>query len=151
MTKKRQEKDIACYVSWYPHLQDPNAPEPMQVYRYAAEVDALTVPVMIFMGENEQYQRKRGIEEAVKALRARNHPVTLVESPGLGRGFDFRSPPDAPAHLCRRPREQGRRPAGWPGSFTSTLILTKNPDSDQPVRRSTTAALARFRSPDRHN
>jgi carboxymethylenebutenolidase len=96
VTRKRQEKDVACYVSWYPHLQDPNAPEPMQVYRYAVEVDALTIPVMIFMGENEQYQRKRGIEEAVKALRARNHPVTLVEYPGVGRGFDFRSPPDAP-------------------------------------------------------
>ena len=29
-TFKRQENDIACYVSYYPHLQDPNAPEPMQ-------------------------------------------------------------------------------------------------------------------------
>lgn len=96
VTKKRQDRDVVCYVSWYPHMQDPNAPEPMQVYRYAAEADALKIPVMIFIGENEQYQRKRGIEEAVKAMRARNHPVTLVEYPGVGRGFDFRSPPDAP-------------------------------------------------------
>ena len=27
-TFKRQGKDAVCYVSYYPHLQDPNAPEP---------------------------------------------------------------------------------------------------------------------------
>ena len=29
VTKKRQETGVACYVGYYPHLQDPNAPEPM--------------------------------------------------------------------------------------------------------------------------
>ena len=38
-TFKRQQKDIACYVSYYPHLQDPNAPEPSQVYGFAPEFD----------------------------------------------------------------------------------------------------------------
>ena len=67
VTKQRQKDAIACYVSYYPHLQDPNAPEPMQVYRYAAEVDELQIPTLIFIGEQEQYQRKRGIEMAVAA------------------------------------------------------------------------------------
>jgi len=92
VTFKRQEKDVACYVSWYPHLQDPNAPEPMQVYDYAREVDALQIPVLIFIGEEEQYQRRRSIEEAVKNLERLKRPVQLVIYPGVGRGFDFRPP-----------------------------------------------------------
>ncbi len=90
VSKQRQNDAIACYVSYYPHLQDPNAPEPMQVYRYASEVDALRIPTLIFMGEQEQYQRKRGIEMAVAALEAQQRPVQLVVYPGVGRGFDFR-------------------------------------------------------------
>lgn len=90
VTFKRQERDLACYISWYPHLQDPNAPEPAQVYQYAPEVDALTLPTLIFVGENEQYQRKRVIESSVGALRDLKRPVQLFVYPGVGRGFDFR-------------------------------------------------------------
>jgi carboxymethylenebutenolidase len=89
---KRQEKDIACYVSWYPHMQDPNAPEPMQVYGYAIEADELKIPALIFIGEQEQYQRRRSIEEAVKNLALMKRPVQLIVYPGVGRGFDFRPP-----------------------------------------------------------
>jgi carboxymethylenebutenolidase len=88
--KKRQEKDIACYVSYYPHWQDPNAPEALQVYAYAPEINDFTVPAMIFAGEQEQYQRKRVIETSVEVLRARNRPITYVVYQGVGRGFDFR-------------------------------------------------------------
>jgi len=90
VTHGRQDNGLACYVSYYPHMQDPNAPEPMQVYRYATEVDRLEIPVLIFVGENEQYQRKRGIEMSVTALRNRERNAQLVEYPGVGRGFDFR-------------------------------------------------------------
>lgn len=90
VTFERQSKDAACYVSYYPHMQDPNAPEPMQVYRYAPEADALEIPVLIFVGEHEQYQRKRGIEMAVASLQQKGRPALLVEYPGVGRGFDFR-------------------------------------------------------------
>jgi len=92
VTFKRQEKDIACYVSWYPHLQDPNAPEPMQVYGYAKEADELKIPALIFIGDQEQYQRRRSIEEAVKNLELMKRPVRLIVYPGVGRGFDFRPP-----------------------------------------------------------
>jgi len=92
VTFKRQEQDVGCYVSWYPHLQDPNAPEPMQVYDYAKEVDDLKIPVLIFIGEDEQYQRRRSIEEAVKNLMRLKRPVQLIVYPGVGRGFDFRPP-----------------------------------------------------------
>jgi len=89
---KRQEKDVACYVSWYPHMQDPNAPEAMQVYGYAKEADDLTIPALIFIGEDEQYQRRRSIEEAVKNMQQKQRPVQLIVYPGVGRGFDFRPP-----------------------------------------------------------
>lgn len=93
VTFERQDDVLACFVSYYPHMQDPNAPEPMQVYRYASEADQLTLPTLIFVGIDEQYQRKRGIDMAVNSLQSRDRPVQLVTYPGVGRGFDFRPPP----------------------------------------------------------
>jgi carboxymethylenebutenolidase len=91
-TLGRQRDAAACYVSWYPHLQDPNAPEAAQVYRYAAEADALNIPVLVFIGEEEQYQRRRSIETAIRSLQEAGKDATLVVYPGVGRGFDFRPP-----------------------------------------------------------
>lgn len=87
----RQDK-VACYVSYYPHWQDPNAAEPMQVYRYAPEVNDLKVPVLVFFGEHEQYQRLRPIMEGIKALEQKGRKPRLIVYPGVGRGFDFRPP-----------------------------------------------------------
>jgi carboxymethylenebutenolidase len=92
VSKERQIRDVACYVSWYPHMQDPNAPEPSQVYGYAPEADELKIPTLIFIGEHEQYQRRRPIESAVKQLKEMGRDVTLVIYPGVGRAFDFRPP-----------------------------------------------------------
>lgn len=89
-TFKRQEDDIACYVSYYPHLQDPNAPEPLQVYGYAPEIEELTLPVLVFIGDEEQYQRRRVIETSIDILRDRGRDARLIIYPGVGRGFDFR-------------------------------------------------------------
>jgi glyoxylase-like metal-dependent hydrolase (beta-lactamase superfamily II)/dienelactone hydrolase len=86
----RQEKDLACYVSYYPHLQDPNAPEPQQVYGYAPEVDELALPTLVFIGDEEQYQRRRVIETGVEVMQSKGRDVRLIIYPGVGRGFDFR-------------------------------------------------------------
>ena len=90
VTKQRQEKELACYVSWYPHWQDPNAPEPAQIYGYAPEIDQLKLPTLVFIGEDEQYQRRRVIETSFKQLKAAGVDSRLVIYPGVGRGFDFR-------------------------------------------------------------
>ena len=87
---KRQDNDLACYVSYYPHMQDPNASEAMQVYRYATEANDLKIPTLIFIGENEQYQRRRPIEMSINALQEKKRPARLIIYPGVGRGFDFR-------------------------------------------------------------
>ena len=89
---KRQEKEIACYVSYYPHWQDPNAPEPMQVYGYAKEIDDFKVPALIFIGDEEQYQRRRVIESSIAVLQSKKRDARLIIYPGVGRGFDFRPP-----------------------------------------------------------
>lgn len=89
-TFKRQEKDAACYVSYYPHLQDPNAPEPEQVYGYAKEIDQLILPTLIFIGDEEQYQRRRVIETSIKVMQDKKRDARLIIYPGVGRGFDFR-------------------------------------------------------------
>ncbi len=92
VTFKRQKSHVACYVSFYPHLQNPNATEPEQVYRYAPEIDKLEIPVRIFMGEYEQYQRRRPIELAVSELKKAGRDARLIIDPGVGRGFDVRPP-----------------------------------------------------------
>ena len=89
-TFKRQQREIACYVSYYPHLQDPNAPEPQQVYGYAPEIDLLTLPLLVFIGDEEQYQRRRVIETSVQVMQDKGRDAQLVIYPGVGRGFDFR-------------------------------------------------------------
>jgi len=89
-TFKRQQKNVACYVSYYPHWQDPNAPEPAQIYGYAPEIDQLNIPVLVFIGEDEQYQRRRVIETSIDILQKKKRKAQLIIYPGVGRGFDFR-------------------------------------------------------------
>lgn len=91
VTKQRQA-NTACYVSYYPHWQHPEAPEPMQVYQYAAEVEALQVPVLVFLGEHEQYQRARPILAGIESLQRSGRAARVIVYPGVGRGFDFRPP-----------------------------------------------------------
>jgi len=91
VTKGRQAK-VACYVSYYPHWQHPEAPEAMQVYQYAPEVDDLLVPVLVFFGEHEQYQRYRPILTGIDSLQKKKRDARVIVYPGVGRGFEFRPP-----------------------------------------------------------
>jgi len=90
--RDRQNSGIACYVGFYPHWQDPNAPEPEQVYRYHSDADRLVIPTLLFLGEYEQYQRRRSLETAVSFMKRAGRDVRLIVYPGVGRGFDFRAP-----------------------------------------------------------
>jgi carboxymethylenebutenolidase len=89
--KKRQDK-TACYVSYYPVWQDPNAPEAAQVYQYAPGLNELAVPVLVFIGEHEQYHRARQISAGIDTLQKKGRNARLLVYPGVGRGFDFRPP-----------------------------------------------------------
>jgi carboxymethylenebutenolidase len=92
VTHGRQHEAVSCYISFYPHWQDPNAPEPKQIYQYAPEINDLEVPVLVFFGEHEQYQRLRPIMEGINALKEKGRSPQLIVYPGVGRGFDFRPP-----------------------------------------------------------
>ncbi|WP_018142322.1 dienelactone hydrolase family protein [Thioalkalivibrio sp. ALJ7] len=91
VTFERQVEDVACKAGYYPHLQDPNLGEPHQVYRYASEVNQLEIPMMVLIGDEEQYQRHRTARMAADGLESRGGEVHWIEYPGVGRGFDFRN------------------------------------------------------------
>ncbi len=90
VTHNRQIDKVACYVSYYPHWQNPNAPEVEQVYQYASQLNQLKVPTLVFIGEHEQYQRMRPIFMGIDILKNNGVPAELIVYPGVGRGFDFR-------------------------------------------------------------
>lgn len=92
VTHGRQDKNVVCWVSYYPHLQDPNAAEPMQIYKYAPEAEELKVPALMFLGELDQYQRYMPIVFVYRALKEKDRDVRLIVYPGVGRAFDFRPP-----------------------------------------------------------
>ena len=90
----KQEENVSCYVSYYLHWQDPNLPEAKQIYQYAEELDNLKIPTMIFVGEDDQYQRIRPIIAGIKVLKENGVEAELIIYPGVGRGFEFR-----PSHV----------------------------------------------------
>jgi carboxymethylenebutenolidase len=83
--------EVACIVTYYGHMVDPNAPEPWQVYRYAPEIDRIKVPVLFIVGEEEFEVRRMGIRRAYYALLKRGVPVDIVMYPHARRAFDFRA------------------------------------------------------------
>ena len=90
VTHQKQNEKVACNVAYYPHWQDPNAPEVKQVYQYAPEINQLKIPTMIFVGEHDQYQRIRPIMAGIDAMKNKKVDAQLIIYPGVGRGFDFR-------------------------------------------------------------
>lgn len=85
-----RRREVACIVTWYGHMVNPNAPEPVQVYRYAPEIERIQVPVMFIVGDEEQELRRTGIRRAYYALMKRGVPVELLMYPHARRAFDFR-------------------------------------------------------------
>lgn len=88
LAARRQE--VACVVTYYGHMVNPNAPEPWQVYRYAPEIEKINVPVMFIVGEEEFEIRRMGIRRAYYALLKRGVPVEMLMYPHARRAFDFR-------------------------------------------------------------
>lgn len=85
-----RRREVACVVTYYGHMVNPNAPEPWQVYRYAPEIEKINVPVMFIVGEEEMEIRRMGIRRAYYALLQRGVPVEMLVYPHARRAFDFR-------------------------------------------------------------
>lgn len=86
----KRPRDVAAIVSWYGHMQNPNAPEPDQVFRVAPEVNQITAPVLMLIGEQDFEVRRLSAGRAFYALYERGVPVELQMYPLARRAFDFR-------------------------------------------------------------
>jgi carboxymethylenebutenolidase len=82
--------EVGAVVGYYPHLQNPNAPEPDQVYRYMPEVEQWRVPALLMVGEREHQLRRELVVRVAERLTQRGVDVELVVYPGAQRAFDFR-------------------------------------------------------------
>jgi carboxymethylenebutenolidase len=85
-----RRSEVAGIVGYYPHFVNPNAPEPVQVYRYMPEVEQLNVPALLMVGEREQEIRRELVVRVAERLKQRGVAVELVVYPGAQRAFDFR-------------------------------------------------------------
>lgn len=86
----KRPNDVAAIVSWYGHMQNPNAPEPDQIFRVAPEVAQIAAPVLMLIGEQDFEVRRLSAGRAFYALYERGVPVELQVYPLARRAFDFR-------------------------------------------------------------
>jgi carboxymethylenebutenolidase len=83
--------DVAAIVSYYGHFQNPNAPEPQQLFQVAPEVMQITAPVLMLIGDADFELRRIVNGRAFYALWERGVPVSMQMYPMARRAFDFRA------------------------------------------------------------
>jgi len=83
--------DIAAIVSYYGHMQNPNAPEPDQLFRVAPEITRITTPMLFLIGEEDFELRRINGGRAFYMLWERGVPVEYQVYPLARRAFDFRA------------------------------------------------------------
>lgn len=110
----RRPQDVGPIVAWYGHFQNPNAPEPQQLFSVAPEVRHVRSPVLMLIGDADFELRRMVNGRAFYVLWERGVPVELQMYPMARRAFDFRadqSPEEktATAHATRRERDWLRR------------------------------------------
>ena len=83
-------QDIGVIVSYYGHMQNPNAPEPEQVYGIAPEVMAVRAPMLMLVGEQDFELRRINMGRAFYAMWQQGIVVEYQSYPLARRAFDFR-------------------------------------------------------------
>jgi carboxymethylenebutenolidase len=86
----KRPADVAAIVSYYGHFQNPNAPEPLQLFSFAPEVTQIRAPVLMLIGDADFELRRIVNGRAFYALVERGVPVELQMYPMARRAFDFR-------------------------------------------------------------
>lgn len=105
----KRPNDIAAIVSYYGHMQNPNAPEPDQLFRVAPEVTQITTPVLYLIGEADFELRRINGGRAFYALWERGVPVEYQVYPMARRAFDFRADQTPEEKIAtRHARERAR-------------------------------------------
>ena len=107
----KRGNDIAAIVSYYGHMQNPNAPEPDQLFRIAPEVMQFTTPILYLIGEQDYELRRMVGGRAFYALWERGVPVEYQVYPMARRAFDFR-PDQTPEEKIAK-RHARERAKAW--------------------------------------
>ena len=113
----RRPQDVGPIVAYYGHFQNPNAPEPQQLFSVAPEVQQIRTPVLMLIGDADHELRRNVVGRAFYALWERGVPVELQMYPMARRAFDFRADQNpeekiAARHAVQRERAWLRR---WMG------------------------------------
>lgn len=87
----KRGKDIAAIANYAGHMQNPNAPEPAQLFSIAPEVNQINNPMLFLIGEADYELRRMNGGRAFYALWERGVPVEWQEYPMARRAFDFRN------------------------------------------------------------
>jgi carboxymethylenebutenolidase len=81
---------VACIVTVAGHFQNPNAPEAAQLYGHMPEIDRLTQPILMIIGDQDFGLRIEQTARVFYRLVERGHGADLVFLPQARRAFDFR-------------------------------------------------------------
>jgi carboxymethylenebutenolidase len=87
----KRRADIGAIATYGGQMQNPNAPEPEQLFSLAPEVMAITAPVLLIIGDQDFELRRIDNGRAFYALYERGVPVEIQIYPLARRGFVFRS------------------------------------------------------------
>jgi carboxymethylenebutenolidase len=87
----KRGKDIAAIANYAGHMQNPNAPEPEQLFSVAPEVKMVNTPMLFLIGEQDYELRRMNGGRAFYDLYERGVPVEMQYYPLARRAFDFRN------------------------------------------------------------
>jgi carboxymethylenebutenolidase len=107
----KRPDDIAAIVSYYGHFQNPNAPEPQQLFSVAPELAQIKAPVLMLIGDADYELRRMVNGRAFYALWERGVTVELQMYPMARRAFDFRR--DASPEEKVATRHARQRASAW--------------------------------------
>lgn len=98
----RRPADIAAIAAYAGHMQNPNMPEPDQLFSVAPEIFKISSPVLYLIGDQDFELRRMNIGRAFYALYERGVPVELQTYPMARRAFDFRADPTPEEKIATR-------------------------------------------------
>ena len=106
---RQRPRDVAAIVSYYGHMQNPNAPEPDQVFRVAPEVQALTTPMLMLIGDQDFEVRRMQRRACLLRAGRTRRPRRMQMYPMARRAFDFRGDQTPEERIAtRHARERAR-------------------------------------------
>jgi len=87
----KRGKDIAVIANYAGHMQNPNAPEPEQLFSVAPEIAHVNTPMLFQIGEQDYEPRRMNDGRAFYNLYERGVPIEMQYYPLARRAFDFRN------------------------------------------------------------